>query len=443
MNVISQPCLFMSGINFFVGFYHLFMFIQRKKALENLPFATLCISVGLYNIFCIGLYNSNSLDHGIIWQRLQLNTVTFISISIVWFVSVLTNQKKNKIIIIFTIIFLVLFLLSFINIPELTLSVEKPSIKNVSLFNFYKITYYESEVGLIYTAEILAAIITYLYLIFLLIKYSKTGNNKNVIIIIISQVVYFAGIINDSLVSAGLVISVYLSEYSFLFIILAMEYVLLRRFVNLHTAVEELNQNLERKVKERTYEINKLNKKLKHYADHDHLTNIYNRRFFNKYFDIEIKRAKNLFTYGSHVSAYTVNMNFGLAIIDIDDFKRINDNYGHLVGDKVLVEIVNLIKKHIFSRDILCRYGGEEFIILFTNTSPEGIHMAIEKIHKEIGNHKFYFDEDNQENHVTISVGLVIFDQVSNKKNKQILKIADDRLLIAKKTGKNKIVYKD
>ena len=137
------------------------------------------------------------------------------------------------------------------------------------------------------------------------------------------------------------------------------------------------------------------------------------------------------------------DMNFGLAMIDIDHFKHINDAYGHLVGDSVLKQVIEIMESNIFSRDVLCRYGGDEFALLFTKTSNSGILLATEKIRKEIDEHVFVIGLNHECQHVTVSVGVVMFDEVPKKESDGILKIADDRLLRAKSNGKNRTIYDD
>jgi diguanylate cyclase (GGDEF)-like protein len=167
----------------------------------------------------------------------------------------------------------------------------------------------------------------------------------------------------------------------------------------------------------------------------DILTGTYNRRFFNKYLDIEIRRNASQIKYKLERES-----NFGIAMIDIDDFKRINDGYGHLIGDTVLAEIANLIKESLFERDILCRYGGEEFVILFTATSKEGSIRAIEKIRTLIEGNRFRLDEKDRERFITItiSIGFASFDEESDIY--RLLNLADKRLYEAKSKGKNIVI---
>jgi diguanylate cyclase (GGDEF)-like protein len=118
---------------------------------------------------------------------------------------------------------------------------------------------------------------------------------------------------------------------------------------------------------------------------------------------------------------------------------RYSEESGENYGEK----FVEIMERNIFSRDVLCRYGGDEFALLLTKTSNRGILQAAEKIRKEIDEHAFVFGENRECQHVTISVGLAAFDEVLDKGSEGILKPADDRLLRAKNTGRNCIVYAD
>jgi diguanylate cyclase (GGDEF)-like protein len=180
-------------------------------------------------------------------------------------------------------------------------------------------------------------------------------------------------------------------------------------------------------------ETDRLRQQLEEMSEMDLLTGTYNRRFFNKYLDIEIRRNASQIKYGLQGE-----VNFGIAMLDIDDFKLINDNYGHLVGDDVLTDIAHIIKAAVFERDILCRYGGEEFVILFTATSREGAIRAIEKIRKLVADHQFYPDKEAPGIYITISIGFASFNEESDVY--RLLNLADQRLYQAKRAGKNCVV---
>jgi diguanylate cyclase (GGDEF)-like protein len=339
-------------------------------------------------------------------------------------------------------LFLINLLATIILPPEYSLSSTNSAVKTIHFGNFQEITYYEAELGIIYQIEIILALITYMYYLFLFIRYYQKTHYKILLLILACLSTYFFGVLNDSLVALRVYSFIYISEYSFFFIILGMAYTLLVKFIDLHKSNEELNVTLEHKVSERTIEIQKLNEDLKRLVDYDGLTGAYNRRFFNEYIDIEVKRANNWVDYKTQLEPDIENeMNFGSALIDIDQFKRINDTYGHLVGDRVLIQIVKIMQSCIFTRDVLCRYGGDEFALLLTKTSRDGIFQAAEKIRDGIDRHAFILNESHTNEHITISVGLVIFDEVPHRGSEETLKLADDRLLRAKRSGRNRIVY--
>jgi diguanylate cyclase (GGDEF)-like protein len=121
----------------------------------------------------------------------------------------------------------------------------------------------------------------------------------------------------------------------------------------------------------------------------------------------------------------------------------VNDTYGHLEGDNILRQVTDIMERNIFRRDVLCRYGGDEFALIFTKTPSEGILQAMEKIRKEIDEKVFIIGNNQTNEHITISGGLANFDEVLNRENAEIVKLADDRLYKAKSLGRNRIVYKD
>lgn len=439
MEALAYPCIVMASIIVFVGFYHLYIFIRRRRPLVHLPFALLCFCVALYDVFCIGLYNSQSTAEGVIWQKLQINTVFLIPIFVIWFVTIFIEQKSKRTPYFLMGWFLCLFLISWFLSPELTLSPFQPATKYINLFGT-PITYFEAEIGPFFNFTTVSAILAYVYLIVQLLRWYGRVRQKSGLIIIAGLVAYFLGVTNDAAVAAGLYEFVYLSEYTFMIIILGMSYVLLNEFISLYGAVEEANRDLETKIRTRTHEIELLNNKLRLQAELDPLTGIYNRRFFSEYLEIELRRALNRIEHKTLLPQNGNDMNFGLAIIDVDHFKRVNDNYGHPIGDQVLLEIVRTIQATIFSRDIFCRYGGEEFVVMFTRTSGEGIVNAVEKIRRNVQDQVIELPDGLPPLHITVSIGAAILNDVSTPNSDEFLKLADKRLLIAKESGRNRIV---
>jgi len=175
-----------------------------------------------------------------------------------------------------------------------------------------------------------------------------------------------------------------------------------------------------------TQELIKKNKKLKELSITDSLTDIYNRRYFESVTQEHLSLSRRQKT------------DMSILILDIDNFKDINDTYGHQIGDKVLISLANLMKKYKRSSDIIARYGGEEFIILLPNTSLDGVKIYSEKLRKEIENYSVLMNNVNVQ--ITVSMGVTVFHNKDDLDS--ALKRADDGLYDAKKNGRNQIQIK-
>ncbi len=154
----------------------------------------------------------------------------------------------------------------------------------------------------------------------------------------------------------------------------------------------------------------------------DGLTGLYLKRYFIEKLNSEYERVKR---YGT---------NFYLIMLDIDYFKKVNDTYGHLVGDKVLKEIAHIISSSVRPGDIVGRYGGEEFIILLPSISKEAVIGIAEKIRKTV--EKTVFKENNIEFATTISIG--ICEYMPNTKPTKLIDNVDKALYESKKKGRNR-----
>ncbi len=157
----------------------------------------------------------------------------------------------------------------------------------------------------------------------------------------------------------------------------------------------------------------------------DTLTGIYNRRFINEFLINEIERSKRM------------NKRFSIAMLDIDDFKKLNDTYGHMAGDAVLKFMSNLIAESLRKSDIVGRYGGEEFIIIMPETDMKVSGLVSERVRKKIEDGAIPLSKKKSVN-ITASFGIASFpdDGISSD---DLLITADDRLYKAKKEGKNKV----
>ncbi len=158
----------------------------------------------------------------------------------------------------------------------------------------------------------------------------------------------------------------------------------------------------------------------------DGLTGIWNHRWFQIQFAQELDRAERF------------KRPFSLIVLDIDDFKRINDTYGHQVGDFVLVELARRIKSSVRDVDMFARYGGEEFELLLSETDLAGGLNAAEKIREAIGGSPFTSDMLPEPLNVTVSVGVASYPE-AGLDAPTIFKAADLAMYTAKSQGKNRV----
>lgn len=170
---------------------------------------------------------------------------------------------------------------------------------------------------------------------------------------------------------------------------------------------------------ERSYEMVKASSNL------DPLTQIYNRRYFMSKAEAYYKRAL--------MDKKTVSLLF----IDIDFFKKVNDNYGHLFGDEVLKVVAKVIAENVRPLDFYCRYGGEEFLILLHETNNEQAVSAGERIRQKVQELEF---KENSEFKCTVSVGVYSSLPTSERNIQHFIDNADQALYKAKEAGRNRVV---
>lgn len=171
--------------------------------------------------------------------------------------------------------------------------------------------------------------------------------------------------------------------------------------------------------------LKQLNYRLSNLASRDSLTQLLNRRAMKQKLEAALElREKN-------------NIEFVTAIADIDDFKKINDRYGHDCGDKALKKVVQVIRENVRETDYISRWGGDEILILFNRSTLEGALICIERIHKEIANSTFIYN--NEIINLTITIGVCPSDNYSLYQD--IILEADRRLYDGKHRGKNCVIY--
>ncbi|PLA73439.1 hypothetical protein CYQ88_11140 [Hydrogenovibrio sp. SC-1] len=208
--------------------------------------------------------------------------------------------------------------------------------------------------------------------------------------------------------------------YSFVFFIVAyfmvsylLYYYRFYEFLNF----KQINKQLEQEVEERTQELHKL-------SITDTLTGLYNRLKLDEVLEKEVNRSDRY------------DLTFGVIILDIDDFKSVNDIYGHQTGDYVLKTIADIIKENVRNTDVVGRWGGEEFMIICPESNKNETLTVAEKIREKIANYHYEVIGEK-----TASFGSCIY-YAKMGLDKAISK-ADEALYLSKNNGKNTVSFSD
>jgi diguanylate cyclase (GGDEF)-like protein/PAS domain S-box-containing protein len=170
----------------------------------------------------------------------------------------------------------------------------------------------------------------------------------------------------------------------------------------------------------------KLRETLRHQVVHDALTGLYNRRYLEETLEREIYRVKRKWA------------SLGLIMLDLDHFKRFNDNYGHEAGDDLLRTLGKFLASRVRQEDVACRYGGEEFVLILPEASIEVVKQRAEDIRRGFPKLQIFYRGRVIES-VTVSLGIAMFPDDGDT-GQDVLRAADDAMYQAKAQGRNRVV---
>ncbi|MBN1273710.1 MAG: diguanylate cyclase [Candidatus Aminicenantes bacterium] len=191
-------------------------------------------------------------------------------------------------------------------------------------------------------------------------------------------------------------------------------------------------KTLKEFIGKQTLQLEKANKELERLSIQDHLTGIFNHRMFSQFLNYEWKRA---------IRRY---LPISLIMIDIDFFKLYNDNYGHMAGDDCLRKVaVSLQQVGQRSSDMVARYGGDEFVMVLSETDKEGAYRVAEKARSLIERIKIPHETSLISTYVTISLGCATIKPQRNQNASILLKAADGALYLSKQNGRNRTTFVD
>jgi diguanylate cyclase (GGDEF)-like protein len=190
---------------------------------------------------------------------------------------------------------------------------------------------------------------------------------------------------------------------------------------------QEEIETANRSLLDRNLRLQQANEVLNQLSITDGLTKLHNHRFFQDHLTREIKRVSR------------TGESLAMLLIDIDDFKQLNDRFGHAAGDEMLKRIAPLLNQAVRETDLVARYGGEEFVILALNTDAQGAYPLAEKVRTSIAESSFILDDSLRPLRITVSVGVATY----RGNRKRFFQRADEALYRAKAQGKNCVVLDD
>jgi diguanylate cyclase (GGDEF)-like protein len=158
----------------------------------------------------------------------------------------------------------------------------------------------------------------------------------------------------------------------------------------------------------------------------DPLSDIHNKRYFLDYLDRELARS------------IRHHRPLSLALFDIDRFKEINDQFGHLGGDQVLRELADVVKKTVRREELFARYGGEEFALVWPETTREKAVLLSDRVRKLVESHSFSYNENSFR--LSISLGVITTEGEPSLTLTDLVRQADEKLYLAKQSGRNCVV---
>ena len=177
--------------------------------------------------------------------------------------------------------------------------------------------------------------------------------------------------------------------------------------------------------------IYKYTQDLEFYATRDGLTELYNQRVFREFLSNAVHRAKRN------------NGIFAFVLIDLDNFKSINDNYGHKMGDKILQSVAEILSQNKRGEDILARYGGDEFVMILQDASEEDAYKIMERIRQKILSFGLTDPVSGENVQITASIGISVFPKSASNEDDLFI-LADNMMYKAKMAGKNAVhIFKE
>ncbi|MBK3495490.1 diguanylate cyclase [Viridibacillus sp. YIM B01967] len=412
-NVDQQTALlFMNGSIIIIGIYHIVVFLYRKKERPFLYFGLLSLFIAGRSLFVGPMFLQMQFSQ-LSWFLLMRIEDTLIYISVLLYMAFIyrlfPKETSKKPVYIVTAMILPSVLLTWVTSPGFFKSL---------FFCVFPLTF-----------------ILMFYVVFILMK-AILNKRPTALLNFIANLLFCFTVINDYLFEKGVIETFIMTIYGFFIYVVLQAFNLSRSYAQkfheselLSKELIVLNTSLDEKIHERTLELQDKNERLKQLTELDGLTGINNRRYFNDHLPICFRES------------YVEKWSLTLLMIDIDEFKKYNDTYGHLKGDDLICYIVNIMRDIVADRGVISRYGGEEFAIVLRKMDQDEARGLAEKIRSSVENAQLEHKGRSDPHFATISIGGTTTYMHLYKSVSAFVETADRALYESKNNGRNQVTF--
>lgn len=384
------PGLIFAALTLFFGCYHLYLYWRNRSLKTFFWFGLMACNIAVYGVMVTQWKYAVDLSF-LTMKKIEFGAIYLfpaVAIQMIWS---LMQVPINRWLRAYQVTFVLASLLV-VAIPGATIHYE-----TLNLWQYW-----------ILPCMVLAP--------WVLLREYRAGNSE-ARTVLLGTLIFLGTAINDMLIDLVHLETARIAPLGFLAVLIAMAVSLANRFTAMYG-------KLEVEVAERTAELSEANRQLAQVARVDHLTGLLNRRGFAEEAESEIRRT------------FRSGKPFSVVLADVDNFKRFNDQYGHVCGDHVLKRAAALLKERLRDVDRVARWGGEEFIVLLPETDIEGAAVIGEKLRIAIAENMFEYDD--QRLSITMTFGIASF-----RKGESLdtcIARADTALYHGKENGRNKVM---
>lgn len=402
--------LFMNGCIFIIGLFMVLFALYRRQEHLFFIFGMFSILIAIRALFAVPFYYTLIFDMSWLWgtrlEYILTEATSMFYVILLWKWHEKEFSKK------------IMYGLVMIHIVLMVITLfSQPVFFQALFFNVFYL-----------------AIPTFFYMIYIIAK-SVRNHNRNAKINLIGMGLIFLAFFNDFAIGQNWYQSITLMLPAVGIYIVIHVVLMSKNFAETTRKTEQLNKELltmnaklDDKVYDRTKQLHEANERLKHLALIDSLTGIHNRYSFNKFIE---KAFQNATENGTSLA---------LLMLDLDEFKKYNDYYGHISGDRLLKKVATIIESQLPEDSFFARYGGEEFVIVLPNISEVRAYKIAEEVRYAVETALITHPKGDT-GIVTFSIGVAVMTKEVNFKSViELIDAADKQLYRSKRKGRNRVM---